>query len=474
MTFDTLITGGTVHSDSHSAKLDIAIRGETIAALAAPGAFRPQKKTITIDAAGMDIIPGCLDVHVHLALPFCGTVSCDDFDSGTRAAACGAVTTLLDFAIPARDHSLADADAAWHAKSDGISHIDYAWHLAITNKRHIPEIPAMVTRGLPTFKEFMIYESEGWNSDDAMLFSTLEMIEKQGPGAAMLLLHAESPRVLDLLINRAHTRPLMKKHGAMLHAITRPNFVEAEAIERAIHFSRVTGAALYIVHLSTAEGAELIKAAQAQGVPVIAETCAQYLTLDDSRFAGPDGHLFACCPQIKKPSDIERLWHAIGPHGAGEVSVISTDTCSFTRAQKKMWEVEGVGDWTKIPMGMPGLDTMVPVVYTRGVRAGRISINRLVDLCSTSPARIMGLGHRKGRIAPGFDADIAIIDPKRTVTIDHRKLQSRCDWNPFQGEKLGGFARTTLSRGAVIVDDHKFVGRRGHGRFLERRAVGRR
>lgn len=474
MTFDTIITGGTVHSAMSSAKLDIGIQGEHIAAVAAPGSLKADKKTKTIDASGMDVIPGCLDVHVHLALPFCGTVSCDDFDSGARAAACGCITTVIDFAIPGKDQSLADADKVWHAKSDGISHIDYAWHLAITNKRHIDEIPAMVKKGLPTFKEFMIYESEGWNSDDAMLYATLEKVHQQGPGAAMLLLHAESPRVLDLLIARMHTPALMKKHGAKLHAMTRPNFIEAEAIERAIHISSVTGGNLYIVHMSTGEGADLIKAAQAKGVPVIAETCVQYLTLDDSVFAGKDGHLFACCPQVKKKADIERLWQAIEPRGSGEVSVVSTDTCSFTREQKKMWEVNGVGDWTKIPMGLPGLDTMVPVVYTHGVRAGRISINKLVELCATAPARIMGLGHRKGQIAPGFDADIAIIDPKRTVTVDHKKLQSRCDWNPYQGEKMAGFAHTTLCRGTTLVEDHKFVGKKPQGQFLKRHSVAQR
>lgn len=469
MSYDTIISGGTAHWSTHSAQADIAIRGEKIVAVGAPGTLKGDRKTRIIDARGMDVIPGCMDAHVHLALPFCGTVSCDDFDSGTRAAACGCITTVIDFAIPGKDQSLADADQVWHEKSDGIAHVDYTWHLAITNQRHIAEIPKMVKRGLPTFKEFMIYESEGWNSDDGMLFATLESIRKLGAGAAMLLLHAESARVLDMLIARMHTPAMMKKYGARLHAMTRPNFVEAEAIERAIHWSHVTGGTLYIVHMSTGEGADLVKAAQARGTPVIAETCVQYLTTDDSVFARKDGHLYACCPQVKKKRDIERLWRAIGPDG-GEVSVVSTDTCSFTREQKAMWK----GDWTKIPMGMPGLDTMVPVMYTHGVRAGRITMNKLVDLCATAPARIMGLGDRKGQIAPGFDADIAIIDPKRTVTVDHRKLQSRCDWNPYQGEKMGGFAKVTLCRGAVVVEDHKFVGKRGWGRFLERERVGAR
>ena len=463
MPYDTIIRNGTIHSATHSHTGDIGINGELITTVASGGDLKATAKTKVIDATGMDVIPGCLDVHVHLALPFCGTVSCDDFDSGSKAAACGCITTVIDFAIPGADQSLEDANETWHQKSDGISLIDYTWHMAITNKRHIREIPKLVDMGLPTFKEFMIYESEGWNSDDAMLFATLEQVRKHD---AMLLLHAESSRVLDLLIERNHTPAKMKKYGARLHAMTRPNFVEAEAIERAIHWCGVTGGTLYVVHMSTGEGADLIEAAQAEGIPVWAETCVQYLTLDDSVFAKKDGHLYACCPQVKKPADIERLWEAI--EVGREVSVVSTDTCSFTRKQKAMWE----GDWTKIPMGMPGLDTMVPLMYTHGFLGGRISINRLVELCSTNPAQIMGLGHRKGRIAPGYDADVAIIDPKRSVKVDHRKLQSRCDWSPFQGETLSGFAHTTLVRGTPVVEKHKVVGKKGHGQFVERESPG--
>ncbi|MGE3109650.1 MAG: amidohydrolase family protein [Phycisphaerales bacterium] len=472
MIFDTLITGGTLHSASLSAKADIAISGQTIAAVAAPGSIPRSAASRVIDADGMEVIPGCLDVHVHLALPFCGTVSCDDFDSGSRAAAAGCITTLIDFAIPSEGRSLADADAAWHEKSRGRSIVDYAWHLAVTGRRHLDEIRPMIQRGLPTFKQFMIYESEGWNADDAMLFAALEQVRAGG----MLLLHAESPRILDLLIARHHTPELMRRSGAMLHALTRPNFIEAEAIERAIHFSRVTDAPLYIVHMSTAQGADLVRAARAQGVPVWAETCAQYLCLDDRVFSRPDGHLFACCPQVKKPADIQRLWRGL----ADEIAVVSTDTCSFTRQQKDMWRTpEGYGDWTRIPMGLPGLDTLVPIMYTLGVRQGRISMNDLVRLCAAAPARLMGLGHRKGRIAPGFDADLAIIDPARTIQVVPQgrdataTIQSRCDWSPYEGWELGGFAHTTLVRGKTVVENHRVCATPGHGVFLSRHTVAR-
>lgn len=494
MPHDTIITGGTIHTAARSFRADIAIQGEKIAAIGEPGSFSAsapagglETRPTVIDAAGMDILPGCIDVHVHLALPFCGTVSCDDFESGSRAAASGCITTLLDFAIPADGQTLQQADQTWHDKARGKSIVDYAWHLAIIRPAHIAEIPAMVKAGRPTFKEFMIYESEGWSSDDAMIYGALEAAKREG---GMLLLHAESPRVLDLLIARSRTPELMRMMGARLHATTRPNFVEAEAIERAIRWCEVTGGALYIVHMSTGEGADLVKAARARGVNVWAETCVQYLTLDDSVFERPDGHLFACCPQVKKPADIVRLWDAVsggsggaGAHGrdaratsTGEISVVSTDTCSFTREQKDMWRTpEGYGDFTRIPMGLPGLDTMIPIMYTHGVRAGRMSINRLVELCSTNPARLMGLGHRKGDIAPGLDADIAIIDPKRTFIIKPGQppLQSRCDWSPYQGRGLGGFAHTTLVRGTPVVLNGRVIGEPGHGIFLERHGVGR-
>jgi len=466
----TIIKGGTIHTASASFVGDIAIEGETITGVGAD--LKGPASTTIINAKGKDVIPGCLDVHVHLALPFGGSVSCDDFDSGTRGAACGGITTVIDFAIPSKTMTLDEADKVWTNKSKGEAFVDYAWHVALTDESHVKQMPAMIERGLPTFKSFMIYESEGWNSDDALLYAALQNCKKHD---GMLLVHAESSRVLDLLIDRQHTPAKMKKFGATLHAKTRPNFIEAEAIERFIKWCEVTGGRGYVVHMSTAEGADLIRAAKSRGVPVNAETCAQYLILDDSLFARKDGHLFACCPQIKKKPDIARLWKALETGGAGtdsEVCVVSTDTCSFTKAQKDTWwqgsKKDGYGDWTKIPMGMPGLETMVPIVYTLGVRAGKISMNKLVDVCATTPAQIMGLGGKKGRIAPGYDADIAIIDPKRTITVNWKDLQSNCDWSPFQGHKLGGFAHTTLCRGQVVVKNHKVVGKKGFGKFLKR------
>ncbi len=247
--------------------------------------------------------------------------------------------------------------------------------------------------------------------------------------------------------------------------MTRPNFIEAEAIQRAITWCEATDGSLYIVHMSTAEGADLVRSAQARGVPVLAETCAQYLVLDDRVFARQDGHLFACCPQLKQPRDVERLWKGLVD---GEVSVVSTDTCTFTREQKAMWN----GDWTKIPMGLPGLETMVPLVYTKGVLEERISLEEMCRKISTNPAKIMGLYPRKGVLAPGSDADVAIIHPTHRFKIDPAKLETNADWSPYEGWELAGFARTTLSRGEVIVDNYGVVGREGRGQWLPRRSAG--
>lgn len=460
MRFDRVIRGGNVVTPAGVFTGDVGIRGEKIAAL---GADLDADGAAETDARGHYVIPGVLDVHVHLELPFCGTVSSDDYRTGTRAAARGGVTTLIDFAIPYAGDSLAQAADNWMRKAEGKALIDYTFHICITRwNEHRDQIEGMVKRGFTTFKEFMIYESEGWQSDDRALFGTLEKMREYG---TMLLVHAESARVLDELIARHHTPELMNELGARLHAITRPNFVEAEAIQRVVTWCEATGGQLYIVHMSTAEGTDIVRAAQARGVPVLAETCVQYLVLDDSVFAERDGHLYACCPQLKKPKDVERLWQGLR---SGEVSVISTDTCTFTREQKAMWN----GDWTKIPMGMPGLETLLPLTYTRGVMAGRLTIEEMCAKLCTNPARIMGLYPRKGAIQVGADADIAVIHPERTHIITPGAMETNADWSPYEGWELAGFARTTLSRGEVIVDDYRVVGREGRGQWLPRTGAG--
>lgn len=459
MKLDTIIRGGRVVTASETVRADVGIRGEKIVAIGEDLAAANENGANVINAKGRYVMPGGVDVHVHLALPFCGTVSSDDYDSGTRAAACGGVTSIIDFAIPYGKETLQQAVDNWHARAEGKAVIDYSFHVAITNwDRQKGDLRKMMDQGLPTFKQFMIYAREGWQSDDAAIYGALEALRDLG---GMLCIHAESSRVLDMLIERHHTPALMKKHGAYLHTMTRPNFIEAEAIERAIQWTRVTGGKLFIVHMSTAEGAELVKRAREEGVHVLAETCAQYLSLDDRLFAGKDGHLYATCPQLKKPRDIKRLWEGLK---GGEVCSVSTDTCTFTRDQKAMWK----GDWTKIPMGMPGLETLLPIVYTEGVLGRRLTVNQFVDKCCTNPARVMGMHPRKGVLQVGSDADVLIMHPTQKRKVDWRKMQTNCDWSPFQGRELAGFAEHTFCRGTQIVEDYKFVGKNGHGQFIKR------
>jgi len=459
MTYDTIIRGGTLVTAAGKVRSDLAIKGERIAAIGQDLAGDRGNGARIVDARGRYVLPGGVDVHVHLELPFCGTVSSDDYDSGTRAAARGGVTTVIDFAIPYGNDTLRQAVDNWHAKAEGRACVDYAFHCAITNwKKQGKELPKLIDLGVPTFKQFMIYESEGWQSDDAAMFQALEVLKDLG---GMLMVHAESSRVLDLLITRHHNKAEMKRHGAYLHTMTRPNFIEAEAIQRAITWTEMTGGTLFVVHMSTGQGADLVKAAQQRGVKVFAETCAQYLTLDDSLFAAQDGHLYATCPQLKKKSDQQRLWKGLRD---GEVCGVSTDTCSFTRKQKAMWK----GDWTRIPMGMPGLETLLPVVYTTGVLKRRLTLQRFVQKVSTEPAKMMGLYPRKGSLDVGTDADIAIIHPKKRTKVDWRRMETNADWNPYQGWSLAGFAESTFCRGRQIVENYKFTGQNGYGQFIPR------
>ncbi len=461
MRLDTIIAGGSVVTPKGVVRADIGIVGEKIAAVGRDLAKRGRESRI-IDATGHYVLPGAIDVHVHLDLPVKDTVTSDDFRTGTRAAARGGVTTIIDFVTPRKEQTLNAAIDEEFRRAEGKALIDYTFHVAITNwARQKGEIPSVIRRGFPTFKEYMIYASEGWQADDRVLFNTLEMMRDHG---GMLLVHAESAGVLDELIARHHTPRLMKKYGARLHAMTRPNVIEAEAVRRAVTWCEATRGPLYIVHLSTKEGADIIKDARSRGVPVFAETCPHYLVFDDSVFAKKEGHLYATSPQVKKPADRRRLWQGLAD---GEIAVLSTDTCTFTRRQKAAWK----GDFTKIPGGLPGLETLLPITYTHGVLKERLSLEQLCRSLATNPAKIMGLWPRKGAIRLGADADIAIIHPTRKTRVDPAKMETNADWSPYDGWRLAGFARTTLSRGEVIVDDYRVIGKEGRGRWLCRRGL---
>ncbi|MFH1957823.1 MAG: dihydropyrimidinase [bacterium] len=455
---DLIIKNGKVVTAQKTVTADIGIEKGKIKAIGRD--IKHGRKVI--DAKGKYVFPGGIDMHVHLNLFFCGTYS-ENWDTATAAAACGGLTTFIDYAIQSKGQTLKAAVEARKADAGSKVCIDYSLHGGITdwNERTKKEMNYYTKNGIPSFKMFMIYRKQGWMADDGILFSALEETKKTG---ATIMVHAESAFVLDMLIDRY--QPMAKKLGAWGHAVSRPCFTEYEAIQRAITWAEITGGRLYIVHMSTGEGADAVKAGQKKGVNVWAETCPQYLLLTEEVFKRKDGHLYATCPQIKKRHDLERLWKGLQ---GGEIGVLATDTCTFTRKQKALWE----GDFTKIPYGLPGMETLVPVMYTAGVGKKKLSLNRFVALTSTNPAKLFGMYPKKGTIAKGSDADIVIFNPKKKVTVDYKKLATNCDWSPFQGMKLTGYPEITISRGEIIARDGKFVGKVGRGRFVPRKPGGK-
>ncbi len=458
--YDMIIKGGTAVTAIDASNVDIGVKDGKISEIGKD--LKGDTEAKIINAKDMYVFPGGIDVHVHLQLPFSGTVSADDFENGTKAAACGGVTTVIDFAIQQKGKSIMDAVNARRAEADPKVCVDYGLHAAITdwNEKTQAEIKKVIDYGIPTFKMFMIYKNEGWMADDGMLFQALEETLKHG---GQIGVHAESVDILDMLINRYAKDK--EKYGAYGHTLSRPCFTEEEAIIRAIKWAEVTGGKLYIVHMSTGEGADAVRAGKARGVNVHAETCPQYLLLDDEVFKRENGHLYATCPQVKKPHDNERLWKGLVE---GDVEVVATDTCTFTTEQKAAWK----GDFRKIPFGMPGVETMVPLMYTEGVAKRGLSLNQFVALVSTNPAKLFGMYPTKGAIEVGSDADLLIFDPNKKVTIHADDLQTNCDWSPYEGWKLTGYPHLTISRGEIVAEDGKFVGKTGYGQFIARKPYG--
>ncbi len=458
---DLIIKNGTVVTECSTSKVDIAVKGEKIVSIAKN--IKPAPSAEIIDAKGKYVIPGGIDVHTHFQLPFCGTVSADDFYTGTKAAARGGVTTIIDFATQDKKKGMLYAIKKRMDEAKKKVCVDYSLHCVIINwnDRTEAEMKMVIAFGIPTFKMFMIYEAEGWQADDAMLFQGLEVSKKYG---ARIMVHAESEKVMSLLIKRCLK---IKGIGAYGHTLSRPNFIEEEAVQRAIKWTEVTNGRLYIVHMSTSEAADLVKKARKDKIDVVAETCPPYLLLTDDLFKDKkNGHLYATCPQIKKRKDNIRLWKALTD---GEISVVATDTCTFNKKQKAMWK----GNFTKIPFGLPGVEIMLPVIYTFGVLKNKFSINHFVSLVSSNPAKVMGLYPQKGTIVIGSDADISIFDPKKKKKIDYKELSTNCDWSPYQGMQLAGFPEMTISRGKIIVENGIFVGQAGYGKFLKRKVFGK-
>jgi dihydropyrimidinase len=457
-----LIRGGTVVTASGSFRGDVLIEGETIHSV---GSSLNARADRTIDARGKLVIPGGVDVHTHLDMPFGGTTSSDDFETGTIAAAFGGTTTIVDFAIQERGGSLRAAFDAWLGKAEGKAAVDYGFHLILREMTPAleAEMGPMVEAGVTSFKLFMAYPGV-FQLDDGAIFRALQ---RSGEIGATICLHAENGAVIDVLVKQALARG---EREPRYHALTRPPRAEAEATHRAIALAEMAGVPVYIVHLSAAEALAEVSRARARGVPAFAETCPQYLFLsyEDYERPGFEGAKFVMSPPLRARPTQAELWRGLR---AGDLQAISTDHCPFCfAADPRLGPGKQLGrdDFSAIPNGAPGIETRMSLTYDGGVAAGRISLDRWVELTSTSPARIFGLFPRKGTIAPGSDAELVVFDPAVETVLGAKALHMRVDYNPYEGRRVHGASEVVISRGEVIVERGRLVGRAGRGRFLAR------
>jgi dihydropyrimidinase len=451
-----LIRNGIVVTASDIYEGDVFVDGEKIAAIGSALQMKPDR---VIDAKRKYVFPGGIDVHTHLDMPFGGTTSADDFESGTIAAAFGGTTSIVDFAIQYKGQTLHHAWETWMKKAEGKAAIDYGFHMIITelSDQVEDEMDALVGQGVTSFKLFMAYPGV-FMLDDASIFRALL---RSGKNGGTICMHAENGGVIDVLVKKALAEG---KTAPKYHALTRPARAEAEATHRAIALAEMADVPIYIVHLSAAEALEMVTEARDRGLPAFAETCPQYLFLsyDNYEEAGFEGAKYVMSPPLRPKETQERLWRGLA---FNDLQAISTDHCPFCMKEQKTL---GKGDFSKIPNGAPGIETRMSLVYDGGVRQGRISLNRFVELTSTSPAKIFGLFPRKGTIAPGSDADIVIFDPEKKVRLSARTLHMKVDYNPYEGREVVGATDTVISRGRVVIDGGKFVGRAGSGSFIKR------
>jgi dihydropyrimidinase len=442
-----LIRNGTVVTAEGRHAADVLVDGETIAQVA-PGITATADRII--DATDRLVIPGGVDVHTHLDMPYGDAVSADDFASGTMAAAMGGTTTIVDFAVQDRGGTLHAAVETWQAKARGKAAIDFGFHVIVTDVTPavLREMDELVTEGITSFKLFMAYPGR-LMVDDATIFRTLLATAKNG---GMVMMHAENGGVIEVLQERALAAG---RAEPMQHARTRPPLVEAEAAHRAIALAEMAGAPLYIVHVSAAETVDEIAAARARGLPVYGETCPQYLFLTDAAY-NQDGARFIMSPPLRDRRAQERLWQGLL---AGDLQTVATDHCPFTLADKHRR-----AEFTKVPGGAAGIETRLGLLFD----ARRLPLERFVAVTATEPARLFGMYPRKGTIAPGSDADLVIWDPECAQTISAVTHHMRVDHNPFEGRVLRGAPEMVLLRGRPIVERGVFTGEAGTGRFLPR------
>jgi dihydropyrimidinase len=460
----TLITGGTVVTAADTFKADVLVIDEKIAAVGADLKAGAAKR---IDAKGKYVIPGGIDVHTHMELPFGGTFSSDDFETGTIAAAFGGTTSIVDFAVQGMGEPLEKARDLWLKKARGKAVIDYGLHMIVrdVSDKVLREMDVMVKEGVSSFKLFMAYPGV-FMVDDASIFKALV---RTGENGGLICMHAENGGVIDVLVKKALAE---RKTEPKWHALTRPPEAEGEATGRAYKLAEMAGGVpLYVVHLSASQALDQVRLFRDRGLPAYAETCPQYLFLSYDNYEEPgfEGAKYVMSPPLRPKWHQDELWKGLARN---DLQVVSTDHCPFCmkegfKGQPKQKEL-GKGDFSKIPNGAPGVETRMVLLYDGGVLGGRITLNRWIELTSTTPAKIMGMFPRKGTIAAGSDADLVVWDPKKAQTLSAKTHHMRVDYSPYEGRKVKGKAEVVMSRGEVIVDGDRFLGKRGRGKFIKR------
>lgn len=451
-----LVKNGSVITAQDNYVADVHIEKDCITTIGANLKITADK---VIDATGKYVIPGGIDVHTHLDMPFGGTTSSDDFETGTRAAAFGGTTCLIDFAIQAKGMKMREALDLWWKKAENRATIDYGLHMIITDlpDAHLEDMNDMVRQGVTSFKLFMAYPGV-LMVDDATIFKAMRQTAQNG---ALVCMHAENGSAIDVIVRKALAEG---KTAPIYHGLTRPTTAEGEAVNRAIALAEMAGAPVYIVHLSSNDALQKVVEARDRGIPAYAETCPQYLflSIEDLQRPNFEGAKYVFTPPLREKWHQDKLWEGLRTNN---LQVVSTDHCPFCfKEQKEM----GKDDFTKIPNGGPGIENRLQLLFDGGVNKKRLSVNRWVELVSTTPAKMFGLFPRKGTIAVGSDADIVIWDPQIEHVISAQTHHMRVDYSMFEGFKVKGNAETVISRGEIIVDKGKFLGAAGRGQFVKR------
>ncbi|MFE9042626.1 dihydropyrimidinase [Streptomyces sp. NPDC007818] len=460
MSTRTLIRGGLVVTASDELHADVLVEDGRIAALAAHGSDTAAGWTAdrVLDATDRYVLPGGVDAHTHMELPFGGTFASDTFETGTRAAAWGGTTTIVDFAVQSVGHTLREGLDTWYAKADGNCAIDYAFHMIMSDvtPTTLREMPLLIQEGITSFKLFMAYPGVFY-SDDGQILRAMQVAAGTG---GLIMMHAENGIAIDVLVEQALARGETdpRHHGEVRKAL-----LEAEATHRAIQLARVAGSPLYVVHVSAEEAVAELALARDKGLPVFGETCPQYLFLSTDNLAEPDfeGAKYVCSTPLRPKEHQAALWRGLRTN---DLQVVSTDHCPFCFVGQKEL---GRGDFSKIPNGLPGVENRMDLLH-QAVVDGHITRRRWIEIACATPARMFGLYPQKGTIAPGADADIVLYDPHTTQVLSAETHHMNVDYSAYEGRTVTGRVETVLSRGEVVIDHRKYVGHAGHGAFIPR------